>query len=361
MTAATLSADRPILALDLGKYKSVACLYAGDPDSARFQTLTTDRDHLRQLFDKLRPDVVVIEACTLAGWVHDLCAECGLACHVANTAAEAWKFKHTKRKTDRDDALRLAQLHALGQLPTVAVPPAPTRQWRALIAYRQALVGRRVALQNRIRAVLVGQGLPAPRGHRAWTATGLEGLGLQARPLDECGPGEVWRGLLDLALTEFRQVRDLLDQAERRLDRIAHEDEGVGLLETVPGVGPRTAEAIAAHLHDPGRFASGKQVSAYAGLVPRQFQSGEADRRGRITRRGPALLRKLLVECAWAMLRYNAWARAVYLRLTRGGKVRRKQGVVALARKLLVRCWAMLRDRAPWRPDPTPGPEAVPA
>ena len=83
-------------------------------------------------------------------------------------------------------------------------------------------------------------------------------------------------------------------------------------METVPGVGPRTAEAVAAHLHDPHRFRSGKQVSAYAGLVPRQYQSGECDRRGRITRRGPALLRKLLVECAWAMLRYNAWARAVY-------------------------------------------------
>jgi transposase len=161
------TANRTILALDLGKYKSVACTYAGDPDDARFQSLTTDRDHLRQLFDQLRPDVVVIEACTLAGWVHDLCAECGLACHVANTAAEAWKFKHSKRKTDRDDALRLAQLYALGQLPTVVIPPLQTRQWRALIAYRQALVGRRVAVQNRIRSLFVGQGLPAPRGARA--------------------------------------------------------------------------------------------------------------------------------------------------------------------------------------------------
>ena len=82
--------------------------------------------------------------------------------------------------------------------------------------------------------------------------------------------------------------------------------------------------------------------------MPRQYQSGEVDRRGRITRRGPALLRKLLVECAWVMLRYHAWARAVYLRLSRG-KARKKQAIVALARKLLVRCWAMLRDRTPWQ------------
>src|SRR5262249_61273152 len=101
-------------------------------------------------------------------------------------------------------------------------------------------------------------------------------------------------------------------------------------------------------------------VSAYAGLVPRPYQSGETDRRGRLTRRGPGLLRKLLVECAWVMLRYNAWARSVYARLSRGGKTRRKQAIVAVARKLLVRCWALLRDGTPWRDQPAPQPTAAP-
>jgi transposase len=355
-TANTNATTTAILALDLGKYKSVACAYDPDDGEARFHTLPTSRAELARLLDRQRPAVVVIEACTLAGWVHDLCAQRGLACKVANTASEAWKFKHAKRKTDRDDALRLAQLEALGQLPTVTIPPRPTREWRALIAYRQGLVGRRVAAQNRIRALLLGQGLPAPCGHRAWTATGLEGIEQFARPLPECGADELWRGLLHLALTELRQARELIDQAEARLDQLARASQAVRILETVPGVGPRTAEAVAAHLHDPHRFRTGKQVSAYAGLVPRQFQSGECDRRGRITKRGPALLRKLLVECAWAMLRYNAWARAVYLRLSRG-KARKKQAIVAVARKLLVRLWTMLRDRTPWRE----GPEAVPA
>jgi transposase len=358
MISTTTPRTGTILAIDLGKYKSVACAYTADQPAAEFTSLPTDREHLKKLFARYRPAAVVIEACLLAGWVHDLCHELGLVCHVANTASEAWKFKHTKRKTDRDDALRLAQLFALGQLPTVTVPPPATRQWRALIATRQALIGRRVAVQNRIRALLVGQGLAAPRGHRAWTALGLEGIGRLARPLADCGGDELWRGLLELALCELRQVQALADQAEARLDRLAKASAEVRLLETVPGVGPRTAEAIAAHLHDAARFGSGKQVSAYVGLVPRQYQSGELDRRGRITRRGPALLRKLLVECAWATLRYNAWARAVYLRLSRG-KARKKQAIVALARKLLVRCWAMLRDKAPWREAPPAG--AAPA
>jgi transposase len=223
---------------------------------------------------------------------------------------------------------------------------------------RQALVGRRVAVQNRIRAVFVAQGLPAPRGAKAWSESGLAAIAAQAKPLGDCSANELWRGLLDLALTEYRQTSVLVAQAETRLNALGKESAAVRLLQTAPGMGPRTAEAVAAYLHDAQRFTSGKQVSAYSGLVPRQHQSGEMDRRGRITRRGPALLRKLLVECAWCMLRYNGWARGVYLRLTGGGQRRKKQAIVAVARKILVRSWAMLRDKKAWC-DPQAGPKAA--
>jgi transposase len=353
-TAITSStATRTILALDLGKYKSVACRYDPDTGEVQFRTVPTDREEFRRLIDRHRPTVLVIEACTPAGWVHDLCGQLGIPCRVANTASEAWKFKHSKRKTDRDDALRLAELEALGQLPTVTIPAKAVRERRALIATRQALVGRRVAVQNRTRAILVGQGLAAPRGHRAWTELGRAGLAQLARPLADCAPEELWRGLLELALTELTQIEGLVALTESKLDALGQTDAATQLLQTVPGVGPRTAEAIAAHLDQPRRFSKGKQVSAYAGLVPRQYQTGESDRKGRITKRGPALLRKLLVQSAWAMLRYNSWARATWQRLTQGGTTRRKPAIVAIARRLLVRCWAMLRDGTAWR-DPAP-------
>src|SRR5207237_5521443 len=102
------------------------------------------------------------------------------------------------------------------------------------------------------------QGLPAPRGAKAWTATGLDGLALQAKSLADCGPDELWRGLLQLALAEYRHLVELLDYAEHRLDELAQQDRNVQLLETTPGVGPRTAEAVVAHLHQPERFANGK-------------------------------------------------------------------------------------------------------
>jgi transposase len=341
-----------ILAVDLGKYKSVACQYDPKTAEAEFSSFETTSDELRRRLTKGRPKVVVIEACALSGWVFDLCAELGVSCRVANTASEAWKFKHSKRKTDRDDALRLAQLQALNQLPVVVIPPKPIREWRSLIAHRQALVGRRVTLQNRLRALLLVQGRSAPRGARAWASAGLEEFAALAKPLAECTGAELWRGRLERTLAEYGQVLEQVASLESALDAIGRQSRSVQLLLTIPGVGPRTAEAVAAHLYDPHRFASAKEVSAYAGLVPRQFQSGECDRRGRITRRGPALLRKLLVECAWCALRYNRWARGVYLRLSRNGSVRKKQAIVAVARKLLVRCWAVLRDGVPWREPP---------
>ncbi len=355
-TTVTTTAADTILAIDLGKYKSVACVHDGPSGTFRFTRFDTTRSELQRLLARDRPTVVLIEACLLAGWVHDLCAQLGIPCRVANTASEAWKFKHLKRKTDKDDAQRLAQLYRLDQLPTVTLPPTAVRQWRSLIACRQTLVGRRVAVQNRIRALFVAQGLPAPRGARAWAATGLAGIASWAKPLGDCAADELWRGLLELSLTEYRQVCELIHQAEAKLDTLGQQHADVVLLQTVPGLGPRTAETVAAYLHDAPRFGSAKQVSAYSGLVPRQHQSGEMDRRGRITKRGPALLRKMLVECAWCMIRYNAWARGIYQRLTGGGQRRKKQAIVALARKILVRCWAMLRDQRPWH-DPQTGPK----
>jgi transposase len=363
-TTTNATAASPILAIDLGKYKSVACLVDA-ANNLRFTTIRTSRAEITRLLIKHRPAVVLIEACLLCGWVHDLCVEHGVPCLVANTASEAWKFKHLKRKTDKDDAQRLTEVYRLGKFPTVAVPAKEVREKRGPIETRQKLVSRRVALQNRIRAVLVSQGLPAPCGVKAWSALGLAGIAAHAQPLAECAPADLWRGRLDLALTELAQVKELLKVAEKKLDELAKHDAGMKILDSIPGVGPRTAEAVVAFLPDPQRFRTTKQVSAYGGFVPRQYQSTDTDHRGRITKRGPRTLRKLLVECAWVMLRYNAWARAIYERLTHGGKTRKKQAIVALARKLLVRCWAMLRDGTVWRPDPVPSaetsPPAVPA
>lgn len=116
-----------ILAIDLGKFKSVACLFNTETNEAEFETIVTYRWAIQQLLEQAQPDRVVIETCSISGWVNDLCQELGYAIEVANPSQEAWKWKHIKRKTDKDDALKLSRLSALGQIVPVYVPAPQNR------------------------------------------------------------------------------------------------------------------------------------------------------------------------------------------------------------------------------------------
>jgi transposase len=170
-----------------------------------------------------------------------------------------------------------------------------------------------------------------------------------ALPLNKVGADELWRGELGVELEALKATASVLRQVEKKLDQIGKANERVQLLQSAAGVGPRLSEAIAALIDDPGRFKNGKEVGPYVGLVPKQWQSGESDRLGHITRHGSRVLRALLVEASWAGLRYNPWMREVYQRVKRGSQARRKIAIIAVARRLLIRCWAMLRDGTRWR------------
>jgi transposase len=340
-----------ILAIDLGKFNSVACLFDTTTNHSEFETFATQRWAFEQILAKTQPDQVVIETSSISGWVHDLCFGLGYQVLVANPSTEAWRWKNVKRKTDKDDALKLAKLAALDQITSVHVPVAERRQYRRLVKYRKTLVSRINRVQNNIRALFDQQGIVIPQGHRAWTLAGLEILGNHRKSLGECDLDELWKGELDLELQSLDTLWQQLQQVDDQLEEMAQQDEQVKLLQTIPGVGRRTAEVIVAALDDPNRFQNVRQVSAYAGLVPDQRQSGQRNRLGKITRRGSGILRSALVEVAWVMLRYNPWAAAVYQRICGGQKTWKKTAIIAVARKLLVRCWAMLRQKQPWQDD----------
>jgi len=342
-----------ILAIDLGKFKSVACDYDTSSGEHAFTTLPTRPAAMHDLLIEHEPDRVVIEVGSAAGWLKDLCESLEIAIEVANPNHEAWRWKSVKRKTDRDDALRLAQLSAAGQLPTLQLPATRVRQWRSLIAYRWTLVSRRTAIKNTIRAILDRQGETMPAGKNGWTNKAVAALGQLARPMETTDADDLWRGQLHVELQALEQIAGLIVQVESKLESLAQSDARVAQLQTIPGVGPRLAEVVVSMIDDPRRFKNAKQVGAYAGLVPRQYESGTMSRQGRITGQGNKLLRCLLVEVSWLMRRYNAKLCSIFDRVCRGVKTRRKIAVVATARRLLVICWAMLRDGTTWR-DPTP-------
>lgn len=338
-----------IIAIDLGKFKSVACIYESTTGEHSFATVGTKPGEICGLLLEHRPERVVIEIGSAAGWVHDLAQTLGLAIEVANPNHEAWRWKNVKRKTDKDDALKLARLSAMNQLPMLQMPDAKVRQWRSLISYRNSLVGRRTAIKNHLRSILDRQGMSWPSSKSGWSNQVISALMTIAQPARDMNSDDLWRFEILMELEALAQVQKLIDQVERRLDELAEADVRVQQLQTIPGVGARLAEVVVAVIDDANRFKNAKQVGAYAGLTPKQFESGTMSRQGGISGRGNKLLRALLVQVSWLARRYNTVIRTIFDDVCRGNKTRRKIAVIATARRLLVICRAMLRDGTVWR------------
>jgi transposase len=294
---------------------------------------------------------MVIEVGSQAGWIVDMAEALDIEIQVANPNHEGWRWKRRKRKTDRDDALMLARLSASGQLPLVYVPKKSVRQWRNLIEYRHTLVRRRTQIKNNIRSILERHAIVLPSRSKGWTQKSLEYLHTTyARPMEKVNIEHLWQGMLYQELEALRELEFHVEAVESKLDLIGEANNDVQRLRTIPGVGARLAEIVVATIDDSHRFENVKQVGAYGGLVPREFESGQMKRQGRITGRGNTLLRSLLTEVSWGMLRYNLEFAALFQRISRGDKQRRKIAVIAIASKLLIVCWAMLRDRSEYQP-----------
>jgi hypothetical protein len=139
--------SRRIIALDLGKFKTVACVMDALDRSHVFETIEMSPASVHALLTKhATPDPaetqVVFETCDCCGWVYDLCAALTLPARVVAANTEAWHWRRVKRKTDRDDALKLARLALLDQLTIVHMPSPQQRQRRRLILHRRSIVAR---------------------------------------------------------------------------------------------------------------------------------------------------------------------------------------------------------------------------
>jgi transposase len=247
----------------------------------------------------------------------------------------------SKRKNDRIDAKKLATLLYLDQVPPSHVPSENVRHWRQLIEFRRRMVDKQTATKNQIRALLRSVGIAAVKG--LWTCKGLawlEGLPWSSALLQtNCDM------LLESYHVAIRQIRTVTKQ----LDQVGRRHPGVTLLQTIPGVGPRTAETIVAYIDRIERFARTGQVGAYFGLTPSQDSSAGINRLGHITKQGPGTARKYLVEAAWQAIRRCPAARERYQRICKDRRDRRKTALVATAHWLLRCMVAMLRTGEPWR------------
>jgi transposase len=289
---------------------------------------------------------VCYEASCGYGHYHDLLLPLAKRVLVAHPGQLRLIYR-SKNKNDRKDAERLAKLLYLGEVPTVHVPSLDVRTWRELINCRCQVIAKRTKAKNVIRSLLRSAGTLPPRHPGLWTKAGVAWLRELALPTSS---QQLRR---DLLLEEIETLNRQLRRIEQELSRRAQHTPAVLLLQSIPGVGVRTAEAEAAFIDDPHRFANAKAVGRYFGLVPRQDQSGDKNQLGHITREGAPVVRRLLAEAAWQAIRRSPTVGAYFERAQREDPQRKKIALVATAHYLVRVMWAMLKRGTFWEENST--------
>jgi len=204
---------------------------------------------------------------------------------------------------------------------------------RQLLVHRHKQVQARTRVKNQLQAMALSQGVQKKR--KLWTVAGRQEL----EKLE----------LLPYAAERRKQLLRSLDGLEaeiepldRRVEEEVRQRPGAVKLQTHPGVGPVTALAMVLTLGPAERFASGKHVGSYFGLIPSEYSSGGQQKLGHISKQGSSFLRFLLVEAGQTAVRYDAELGRFYRRLA--ARKHRALAKVAVARKLAVRLYLMLRE-----------------
>lgn len=277
------------------------------------------------------PARVGIEASGNTQWFEDLLDRLGHELWIGD-ASEIRASYVRKQKTDRRDAAHILKLLIEGRFPKLWQPSAVERDLRQLLIHRHRLVGIRTRVKNGLHHLMLNKGIQLKQ--KLWNEAGqkilhelpLEGWAAQRR-----------QDLLQLLSTLNQQIAEL-DQA---VERAADSNERARLLMTQPGVGPITSLAFVMTIGDVSRFARGKQVASYLGLIPSENSSSKRRRLGSISKQGSPFLRMLLVESVQTVCRLDEGFKKQYKHRCH----RMKKGVakVAAARKLAVRLYWMLR------------------
>lgn len=237
-------------------------------------------------------------------------------------------------KNDKVDALVLAKLLAAGFTCEVWVPPEPVREQRALAAHRANLQKQCTRIKNRIHNLVRRHNLRCPE-KSLFSANGRAWLCDRSFPLVDKLQAQQLLQQLDLLQAQ-------LDEADRLVAQQAVQDPRIARLLQVTGIGYFTAFALLAVIGDIQRFPSPNQLTSYAGLVPRQHQSGRRNFHGHITKAGSRLVRWLMVEAARSAIRRDPhWRRFhAHVARRRGSNI----ATVAVARKLLATVWHLLQE-----------------
>jgi transposase len=331
-------------AIDLHLRRSVFRIEDASGDVVMEGRIDTTRADLTRIFGERAPMRLLLESSTDSEWAATLLESLGHTVIVADPSyLPMYGARHRSVKTDRRDVRALVSACREGHYRRAHRVPASTRALRQELRVRRHLVQMRTQTINVLRSLLRQEGLRLPGGDANHALARLARVTRPAALAHVLGPLQEWLATLQALIT----------QADTAVDTRAAADPIARHLMTVPGVGPVIALTYRAVLDTPTRFGgNASRASAFVGLIPSEYSSGEQQRRGHITKRGPRELRALLVQASWVVWRnrgatsapLRAWAQALAAR--RGRRI----AIVALARRLSRILLALWRDQTDFRP-----------
>lgn len=304
------------------------------------------RDQFLPFFAQLPAAVVIMEACgTCHHWARKV-RELGHAV-VLLPPHQVRPFVR-RNKTDRSDAKALVEAYRNGDIRPVPVKTPEQQVLTSLHRLREGWMAQRTARLNALRGLLREQGV--------FIRVGSAEVVPAVRSLIEDADSELaapLRALFAEACDEIRQIERRLHLVERELTALAHQIPAVERLLQIPGIGLIIATALVGFVGDLRRFPSARHLASYLGLTPREYSSGLRQRLGRISKRGDAYLRMLLVHGARALLsrartvaapdRLRVWALALEKR------AHHNKATVALANKIARIAWAVSVKQTDYR------------
>lgn len=325
--------------IDAHTKSSAICVLDEQGNKVKLEkTASTERGLWDALGTMDREMQVIIEACSSSKPVYKHLVNMGFTKAIFVNPCATAQMRARGKKTDFVDAQGLAELARLGlsEAWKVHIPGEWAQNMRKLLYAREFVVKHRVAITNRVKAVLRVEGRPVPalKGESGW------------RKLPELMPE-----YLD-DLNCLREVRGIYLKRELKLTSMIKGEVSkhpqYKLINSVPCVGALTAAVLLSCIDDIRRFQSGKALSSYLGLVPSVYQSGAVERTGSITKRGNALARKFLAQAAhharYSSNPFNAVYRDLLHRKGTG------RAVIVVARKIAQSVYAVLKYEAEFNP-----------
>jgi transposase len=288
-------------------------------------------------FRKLPPCLVGIEACATA---HHWSRELKALGHEVKLMPPSYVKPYVKRhKNDAADAEAICEAVTRKNMRFVATKTMEQQSCLMLHRTRQLFIRQQTSVINAIRAHLAEFGIVAPVGRKGVMAL----LEIVADPNDRRLP-EMTRSCIAALGAQLQRLKSQILEFDRKIMAWHRSNETSLRLDAIPGVGPALATALVGSIADPRAFKSGRDFSAWIGLVPKQNSSGGKERLGSISKRGDRYLRSLLVTGALAVIRYakihgtkhRPWLATLLER--RPTKI----AAIALANKIARMAWAMM-------------------